>query len=275
MSGLREVIETFQVPLDPTKDFRLALPHRILQDEPHRERVVEIWNKDVVPTINNLCRARKSGFINRSLKRSIFQTGMENVCKDFSRKTDNISVQCQASQETDQYHHSRKILTYCLIFTRLSAVTQRVRNARFCVAEIPTNPHSVPAVQAEFVTTSTTTTANEQQQQLSSLGTLSMVDHAAELSMIPCAHSEIISTHVPIVVDSEQAYVNPPVASQVIALVEQEDEEYESMRMQFHNINDRDSRRTPLERMQELESIKTFLTQTEYSAKRQAILDSI
>lgn len=253
MSGVREVVETFHVPLDPTKDFRLALPRRFLQDEPHQQRVIEVWNKDVVPTINNLCRARKSGFINRSLKRSVFQTGMENVCKDFSRKTENISVQFKQSEESDQYHHNRKIITYSLIFTRLTAVSQDIRNARYCVAEIPVNPLRLPAVQAEYVATA------EQQEM------------APSSTAIPSAHSEIISTHVPIIEyteeDDEQLYVNPPVAAQVTAIVEQDEE--------MHHISDRESRRSPLERMQELESIKTYLTQAEYTAKRQAILDGI
>ena len=39
MSGVREVIETWHVPLDPTKNFHLALPERFLQDESRRERL--------------------------------------------------------------------------------------------------------------------------------------------------------------------------------------------------------------------------------------------
>ena len=281
MSGVREVIETFQVPLDPTKDFRLELPTRFLHDEPHRERVIQVWNKDVVATINSLCRARKSGFINRSLKRSVFQSGMENVCKDFSRKTDNIIVQFQQSEETDQHHHHRKTVTYSLVLTRLSAVTQHVRSARACVAEIPVNPLTQPAVQAELVTT---TAFGEQGTTSSSTAVPTTTDGDAptmrQPEAIPFAHSEIISTHVPIIEymddDDNQPYVNPPVASQVTALVQDQDEEMSTIDEHHPRIvSDRDSRRSPLERMQELESIKGFLTEAEYTAKRQAILESI
>ena len=52
--------------------------------------------------------------------------------------------------------------------------------------------------------------------------------------------------------------VNPPVAMAVLQ-PEGEDDEH----------------RSALERMQELDSIKSYLTETEYATKRQAILDSI
>eukprot|EP00977_Amphora_coffeiformis_P019911 scaffold7615_cov158-Amphora_coffeaeformis.AAC.1 len=223
MSGVREVIETLHVPLDPSKDFRLDIPTRFLHEESDRDRIFDIWRKDVIPTINNLCRARKSGFINRTLKR----------------------------EESNQYHHNRKTITYSLIFTKLSHATTGLRETRYCVAEIPENPNHAQAVEAEFVAT-----ADE-------------AVPSSTLCSIPSAYSEIVSTLVPIEYRYDP-YINPPVAAEVRAIADEDDDTQEPM-----VVSDRDIQRSALERMQELESIKVYLTESEYMAKRQSIMDSI
>ena len=268
------MIETYHVPLNPCKEFRLPLPTRFLPDESHRDRVVEVWNQDVIPKINHLCRARKSGFINRSLKRSVFQSAMDNVCKDFSRRTDNINVEFRQETERDQYHPNRKSIKYSLVFTKLSAVTNNLRSARYCVAEIPQNPNTMPAVEAEFVTTTEEDGGGGDRAAQGDTSGPSAIP--SERQAIPFAHSEIVATTVPIQYQVETTYVNPPVASEVTATVEEEDELLEDLRSIRNLTNsDRDSQRSAFDRMQELESIKAFLTEEEYSTKRQAILDSI
>ena len=259
MSGVREVIETWHVPLDPTKNFHLALPERFLQDESRRDRLEDIWNNDVVPAINRFCRVRKSGLINRTLKRSVFASNMDNVCHDFSRRPENFTVQFQCTEESRQNHPNRKVITYSLIFTRLTPVVNNLRQARYCVAEIPDNPHMQPTAEAE------------------------RVEPTEDSSTLPTAHSEIVATSVPIERGCEP-YWNPPVACEVTAIVEDEDVQqhplpnngiHDNRDVAMITGSDCDTRKSALERMEELESIKSYLTQEEYTNKRQAILNSI
>ena len=255
MSGVREVVETFYVPLDTTKDFRLDIPTRFLNEESHRDRIFDIWRNDVIPAINRLCRARESGFINRALKRSVFQSGMENVCKGFSRETDNINVESRQTEESNQYRPNRKTLSYSLIFTKLSPVATGLRETRYCVAEIPENPNNVETVEADFVATTDT------------VGT--QASGSTSWCSVPSAYSEIVATSVPIGYQYD-SYIDPPVAAYVRAMVDEDDDTQEPVL-----ISDREIQRSALERMQELESIRMYLTESEYTAKRQSILDSI
>lgn len=268
------MVETFHVPLDPTREFRQPLPPRWVRDESDAGRVTDIWTRDVLPKINALCR-KKTGFIHRSLQRSVFQSAMDNACKDFSRRTDNIHVAfTQQSTETEQYHpHHRKSCSYGLILTKLSPVTGNLRHERYCVAEIPQNPLTAPAVEAELVVRTTTA------QDGSSCTGAGNDDNADGDETLPMAYSEIIATSIPIAYhhddeDDDDAGNRPPFAT---ALVEEnDDDDDDDVPMSVTPTHSgRDGQRSASERMHELESIRRFLTDDEYAAKRQAILESI
>ena len=168
-------------------------------------------------------------------------------------------------EESHQYHHNRNTMPYSLIFTRLSPVTAGLRETRYCVAEIPENPNNAQAVEAEFVATADD---GEHQQYISGAGS-SRIGTSASWQYIPSAYSEIVATSVPIEYRNDP-YINPPVAAEVTAIVDDDDDNHEPM-----VVSDRDSQRSALDRMQELQSIRMFLTESEYTVKRQSIMDSI
>jgi hypothetical protein len=152
MSAVRQVINTYFIPVNPKQDFCATLPSHFLADEPQHARIAHIWETTVRTAINLLCRARKSRMIHHSTKRAVFQSGMENVCTDFSRKTEVVKVEFQqraAAVPKNPYRVNRPTnakvkMTYRLLVTKLSVIPESLRH----VAEIPGR---IPEVVAELV----------------------------------------------------------------------------------------------------------------------------
>jgi len=144
----------------------------------------------------------------------------------------------------------------------LSPITDEQRNARSCVAEIPI---PVQEVEAEFVGTAEISCFAGPAVSESFTG-----DFDGFPSGAPSSPSvEIFATNAVSVMQFEDAThdANPPLASDVVEIVEDDD---------LGMVSDsRDSQRSVLDRMKELESIRSLLSEAEYTTKRQAILDSI
>lgn len=249
--AVREVKDQLVVNLDPHKEFSLSLPRRFFASEPDRDKVLELWGK-FRSTVNKLCRTRTSILSNRYSRKAVFNSAMENLCADFSRRTENIKIQFEELPD-------RK--TYRLLLLKLSQIPAEVRNAgRQILAEIPeqeveaTEPAeflaygggdqqiSVPAeVLYEPSTTFTSYLRTNYQQREAVLA-------QARVENVPAAATDRVEG-------------NPPMAHEVVP---------------FASTTDAlAGRRSALERMQELESIKGYLSAAEYTEKRQAILDSV
>eukprot|EP00977_Amphora_coffeiformis_P022744 scaffold11442_cov177-Amphora_coffeaeformis.AAC.2 len=262
MAAVRQVIDNFEISLDLSKDFAACLPPGFLEDEPHRERLMDIWNRDVQKAISDLFRTRRNSVLmNRHTKKAVFESAMENICVDFSRRAENVNVHFVPSFTVNGVS-SRRIKTYYLKVTKLSPITDEQRNARSCVAEIPLPTEEV---EAEFVGTVEISGFTEPVISESSSSARDFSDFSS--GAVPSAPVEILVTTAASVVQYEDAIhdVNPPLASEVMAIVEDDDPE---------TVTDY-SHRAALDRMKELESIKLFLSEVEYTAKRQAIVDSI
>lgn len=148
MAAIRHAIETIYIPLDLSCEFHGKLPQRFLEDEStSAERVESLWHQHFCPTISDWCRRFPS-------KQNFLEYGLQNICNDFSRRTDNVKVRLHkeedesSAQEMSPTTKLLQLLTqskrkqrntmYCLKLIRLSAVPPRVRQSQqFCCAEIP------------------------------------------------------------------------------------------------------------------------------------------
>ena len=281
MSAVRHVLNVSYIILDPEKTFNATLPPTFLVDEPRAARLTEIWNRDVRETVNDIFRFRRSARMNRNLRKTIFEGRLHGVCDDFSRRTENVKVYFQKAVRVNAVLRKKETELRFRV-TQLTPLDPSQRNVAFCLAEIP---QPMPEVQAELVGT----TDDE--------GT-AIADNAAAAVT---ARTEIVSESAFRVAsgyndngdDGEDYIVNPPLASEVTAIVEDEvetddndpgeeptiasatatslsSEDYTSQ-----SIITPSSERSALGRMQELESIRAFLSDEEYRLKRKDILDSI
>ena len=293
MQAVREVQETSYLELDLNRPFRASLPTGFLDEEPRRERIQEIWETNVRPVVNEIRNAARNRFLmNRHIQKAVFESKMETVCQDFSRRTENVKVSfvktstssCSCRQGRSS---GRKQPTeiFHLKIVKLSPITDEQRNARHCLAEIP-NQQYVPDVQAEVVGTADASIVMEPSEiaisapfDMTTPRSSSVVPTAPTRSEVLIASAEVWSGQA---TSLEESYVNPPVATEVTAIVEEYTEsDTEMLSGRSSNSSscctgrEPPSQRSALERMQELEIIKPFLTEAEYVAKRQEILGSI
>jgi hypothetical protein len=260
MSAVRQVIDTYFIPVDPKQDFCATLPSHFLADEPQHARIADIWETTVRTTINLLCRARKSRMIHPSTKRAVFQSGMERVCTDFSRKTEVVKVEFQQraaavpknSHRVNRRTNAQVKTTYRLLVTKLSAIPESLRHVRQnYVAEIP---ERIPEVVAELV-----------------VGAQSPA-HAAAIPSVAVEYIDsrtYVAPPLAVALRYQEPYVSPPVASAAVVDDELDDEEEATTATSLRLPS------SALERMRELDSITGFLSEVEYERKREAIINSI
>ena len=259
MAAVRQVVEEFRIPLDYKKEFRLSLPPRFLQDE--SDRVVELWNGTFHKTVNSLCQSRRSSAILTATKRIVFASGMENVCKDFSRRTLNLKVEFEQVLIGTPRNPQKAL--YHLRIVKLTPIAEEVRQAgRSIVAEIPERE-----VEARAEIIGTVELPNHHRP--SEVPHVLSIDTpgAAVARSAPRAH--VIAPSAPVEFQGESAFSNPPVASAVTVSPDDSDSD-------DSNDNENSKRAPSLrERMQELETIKEFLSQEEYATARRKIIESI
>jgi len=130
----------------------IVLPSRMLRHEPPRtrERAMDLWTSHVVETVASLIRTRNSRSINKYTRRVVFHSGMEKLCSDFNRITENVKVEFRIDEGDEgegakvrswkrlvQGRRRKKPkLRYSLEMCRLSPIAESVRNAPSCTAEI-------------------------------------------------------------------------------------------------------------------------------------------
>jgi len=251
--AVREVRDQLVVNLDPRKEFSLSLPRRFFKDEPDREKILELWGAFSV-SVNKLCRTRTSILSNHYSKKAVFNSGMENLCADFSRRTENFKIQFEELQNGKSYR---------ILLLILSPIPEQVRNAgRQILAEIPER-ETEATEPAEFLA------YGEGDQQISvpaeivwepptTFTSYLRTNYRQQQAVLAQARVE----NVPYVTAASGGMENPPMAHEVATIASTTETAAAG-------------RRSALERMQELETIKGYLTEAEYSEKRRAILDSV
>ena len=100
--AVREVKVQWVLPLDPHKKILRFLPKPFYENEPDRVKVLALWAhfKDCA---NKLGRARCSLAGNLHIKKKVFQSGMENLCNEFSRPTVNIKIHFDVMGDGESY----------------------------------------------------------------------------------------------------------------------------------------------------------------------------
>jgi len=179
------------------------------------------------------------------MRRTAFRLGMEKICSDFSRRNENIKVELHHRKPKNTLPFQKRNTTYILRLMKFSDIPNYIRDARFFNAEIP---DCVREAQAREVR-----------------------EHDEDMDLNPAVVAEVVPAeiitereftregrHVQFV--EPENYSDAPLASEV-ALVDED----ETPRQQ----------RTVLERMQELETIRSYLSEGEYLSKRNEILESI
>lgn len=269
MALVRGIEDTLTVQFDPRKEFNCNIPREFLEYETDTVRIARIWN-DFLLSMNRLCKSRRAMFQNKHLKKSIFNSAMEQLCKEFSRRTESVKA-------SFAYHKSGTQKTYLLTFKKLTEIPESCRNVRFCVAEIP--PLEMQAY-AQFVSMTDVNTRYDPEVRVAALvemgnGNSSRGLQGAQATAVEDSASIVSSIRSVNTVSSQQLpqnqqrqqdsnydyEVNPPIAIAVPQATVQ--------------LPVAPDQRSALERMQELESIKSFLSETEFATKRQAILNSI
>jgi len=222
MSGVRLVVDCFTVPLDPRRGCHVPLPLKYLEKESNKQRLLDVWNDDVLKAINDICLSRRSRNLKKNIRKVIFRLGMEKICSAFNLRTTMFKVEFHVHKSMDNPNKEN----YSLLFTLLSDIPDHIRTAGHpCIAEIPPVPPPTPVCLAEFV---------ESTELLVSTST--DVLNAAVVQVLPETPPS-----------PRSAAPRTPSSTQP----------------------------TALQRMQELQSIREYLTQEEYQSKRKQILDSI
>ena len=266
--ALRGIEDTFTIQFDPRKEFNCDIPRGFLEYETDTARIERIW-KDFLSSMNRLCKSRQAFFQNKHFKKSIFASAMDQLCKDFSRRTEAVKV-------SFEYHKAGTRKTYLLNFRKLTEIPESCRNIQFCVAEIP--PLEMQAY-AQFVSMTDGNIAGRYDPEVRVAAVLdngnnreipgaqaTVVEDTASIVSTSIRSTNTVSSQPPQYQQSQQDTnydyeFNPPIAMAVPeATVE---------------VPIAPDQRSALERMQELESIKSFLSETEFATKRQCILNSI
>jgi len=144
-AALRQVVQRYEMELDIRRQFKDLIPDECLAGESsyERQRIIRLWASFII-SVNELCKTRRSKIVKKSLRKAVFHSGMENLCRNFSRRQENINVQFRSDEEDHSYR---------LVLTILSPVPNSCRHSgRWFVAEIP-----LPEAEAEFVTAVSTT----------------------------------------------------------------------------------------------------------------------
>lgn len=123
--------------LEPRKEFKREIPNQLLQEESteERRRIQRLWMQ-FTASVNDLCKTRRNILVNKNIRKSVFDSGMENLCKGFSRRHMHVKVEWKNKHDK----------AYKLVLVRLSVVPQAILHCQWFSAEIPQ-----PEVQAELV----------------------------------------------------------------------------------------------------------------------------
>lgn len=254
--AMRQTILQRSAQFDPhsKKDFRLSIPEPFLQNEPNPERILRLW-KNFESNVNRICKASKW---KSHIRETIIRTSMEKCCLDFSRCTETLKIRFETTTRRTGSHKTKT--SYQLNFVQLSGIPEACRDVQFCAAEIPVTPQEAVAelVSTMYPQSSTTPSVEARQRQ----------------TVPPQAFATHISTVRQVSFDTDV-----PVETVNVSLLPtiQRSSNYHDRHLHLPvamaaPVAEPSS---ALERMQELESIKSFLTTAEFSAKRQAILDCI
>ncbi|CAB9520565.1 expressed unknown protein [Seminavis robusta] len=289
MSAMREIENEWVLDLDTKKmaamsatDFMvsLALPETFLAGEPEANHasVLRLWTS-FCAKVREYVKAKHSimQVQNRRYRKAVFHSTMENLCLQFSRRTETLKVRLIVH---DKATTGSGKTTYQLKIVRLSDIPDECRNVQFCTAEIPpsemqayaefvqTTPNNVvitgrnataiqvqPAVVLSDSTDTSSSVVTLEEDQGGLVWSTRSLDN-----VVVAATAEVEDIH-------NLHYINPPIAMAVA--------EIQSQPAVPPAAAAATQSKTVLERMQELESIKPFLSETEYQTKRQAILDGI
>lgn len=235
--AMRHVVKRYEMELDPRKEFKELIPSELLVDESAdvRQRIEYLWTK-FVSSVNDLCKTRRNMLVNKNIRKTVFHSAMENLCGDFSRRQENIKVKVVKNITRGSTQYR---VSYRLVLVRLSAVPTNCRHSgQSFVAEIPQ-----PVAQAELVESP----ADDNPAQIVSIEPMTP-NHAT----MPVAPIQEIESPITAVNGQQSNIMDVPIAVDVVEV-----------------------EKSALERMQELEAIKAFLSDAEYETKRQEILDSI
>lgn len=134
--AVRQVVKRFELELDPRKEFKGLIPDCFLQDESTdaRQRIHRMWDQ-FTESVNNLCKTRRNILMNKYLRKAVFDSGMHNLCRGFSRRHLNVKVEF--------INHKNKY--YKLELLRLSNVPDTILNCQWINAEIPQLLYEVDA----------------------------------------------------------------------------------------------------------------------------------
>ena len=146
MSAIREIRDCIVLDLD-TKNAKnildVRLPLDYLNSEPDMDRVQSLWTK-FLQRVREACKTRHamSLFANQRYRRTVFGVQMENICEDFSRRTETIKVRflvvtnSNANGNANNKKHKQHD-NYQIKILHLTDIPDACRNVQFCVAEIP------------------------------------------------------------------------------------------------------------------------------------------
>lgn len=102
------------------------IPEKYWRDEPRKVRAY--WDIQFPKKVLSFCR-NVSG-AHAALRLAVFKSGVDGLCQEFSRRTKNIKVHLA------EKNHKGFKTKYCIQVVKLSPVSEGVRNAKQCDAEL-------------------------------------------------------------------------------------------------------------------------------------------
>lgn len=266
MSGVRVVEEQITIALEKSRSHRRRgipkayrrLPNSFLSGESDQQRVQDTWS-DFCIAVDSTCRARAGN--SRTIRRAVFHANMDNFCKLFSQRTECVKV----SNREDQDHKS------ILLLQRLSPIPEGAMEAVFFRAEVDPPPRVVPPVEAVCVAE---VQLSDEHDEINTVATTLPIEPRSLVSSRTPTDIPELSPAIEV-----DAFTEDGQAVGSLRNIDSFDGTMNSAPVAWvvHSVSSSESRpeRSVRQRMEDLESIKIYLTLEEYSRKRQEIIDSI
>jgi hypothetical protein len=188
-------------------EVKLDLPAEFLAYEPSptRSRLSSVWQNQVLRSMCELIRKRKSRLVNKDMRKLQFRRNLKNLLDRFNELTENVKVEFHECHHLDSFAST----TYYLDFILYNPAAGSVQDAPCCVAELPVPAPLITEVAENYnrdvAPVSKTVQGVDGQQHLPS-GNFSAITQTSQLDDIPVAvavatladsHSFASSRHPP------------------------------------------------------------------------------
>lgn len=262
--SVRNVVDQVVFQINPNVRFEESFPPKMLcvynNDQRIYQRLLEMWNKILV-AMNRLRKMRMNPLIRQSYRMVVYKSAMENLCKQFSESFEDIKMKFYAGTiGTNRGSGGSGRLLHRLVLIRLSPAPDNCRGQSI-LAEIPQPEIEVEATPYNNNSNSNGYNTHQEHESI----TVTAID-VLESRVYPLSAPSMESSYT--ASPSTLRYCNTDEMETVQLAVAHPVEI-------ITNPPTNGSQNQALQRMEQLESIKRYLTNEEFNRKRLEIISSL